>query len=304
MVAQKMDDQFKILLADDGSDHAEAARRLVEGLPLPAGSEITVLRAFTSTQASDLAPLESALNSTCALLREKGLQAKPELRPGSPAEKVVEYAEEQKPDLIVMGAKGLRATFGILLGGVAQQVVEYACCPVLVVRAPYHGLRRILLVTDGSPSSQQAVQYLGSLPLPSEAKVEVMHVLPPAPIQMILENTTFGSMQVATPEQVLEVESALRAKEERDGQALLDATVASLPGGLAASGVLERGDAATEIIDYVKAHEIDMIVTGSRGLGQIQSWLMGSVSRKLVHYSGCSVLVVRSVEKKHDFPKT
>ena len=304
MVAQKMDDQFKILLADDGSDHAEAARRLVEGLPLLAGSEITVLRAFTSTQVSDLAPLESALNSTCALLREKGLQAKPELRLGSPAEKVVEYAEEQKPDLIVMGAKGLRATFGILLGGVAQQVVEYACCPVLVVRAPYHGLRRILLVTDGSPSSQQAVQYLGSLPLPSEAKVEVMHVLPPAPIQMILENTTFGSMQVATPEQVLEVEAVLRAKEERDGQALLDATVASLPGGLAASGVLKRGDAATEIIDYVKAHEIDMIVTGSRGLGQIQSWLMGSVSRKLVHYSGCSVLVVRSVEKKHDSPKT
>ncbi len=299
-MAGKEEGVFKVLLADDGSDHAEAARRLVEDLPLPTGSEITVLRAIASTQASDLAPLESALNSTCALLREKGLQAKPELRLGSPAEKVVEYAEEHKPDLIVIGAKGLRATFGILLGGVAQQVVEYACCPVLVVRAPYHELRHILLVTDGSPSSQQAVQYLGSLPLPVETRVEVMHVLPPAPIPMILENTSFGSLQVTTPEQVLEVEAALRAKEERDGQALLDATVISLPGGLAASSVLKRGDAATEIIDYVKAHEIDLIVTGSRGLGQIQSWLMGSVSRKLVHYSGCSVLVVRSMENKHD----
>jgi len=49
-----------------------------------------------------------------------------------------------------------------------------------------------------------------------------------------------------------------------------------------------------------KDQKIDLIVTGSRGLGQIRSWLMGSVSRKLVHYSGCSVLVVRSQEIKHE----
>jgi nucleotide-binding universal stress UspA family protein len=301
MLARKKEDRFKILLADDGSDHAEAARTAMEELPLPAGSEVTVLRAFASTQAADLAPLEVALNQSCARLREKGLQAKPELLLGSPAEKIVEYAETFKPDLIVVGAKGLRATFGILLGGVAQQVVEYACCPVLVVRAPYHGLHTILLVTDGSPSSQQAMHFLGSFPLPGETKVEVMHVLPPPPINLVLENTSFGTMQVTTPELVMEAETAVREKEERDGQALLDAVVNSLQNlGLAASSVLKRGDAASEIIEYVKEQKIDLIVTGSRGLSQIRSWLMGSVSRKLVHYSGCSVLVVRSQEIKHE----
>ncbi len=296
MLAQKKENCFRILLADDGSEHAEAASRLVGDLPLPAGCEVTVLRAFTSTQAADLLPLEQALNQTCVRLKEKGLQARPELRLGSPAEKLVEYAEEHKPDLIVVGAKGLRATFGILLGGVAQQVVEYAGCPVLVVRAPYQELRRILLVTDGSPSSRQAVQYLGSFPLPGGAKVQVMHVLPPPPIHMVMENTQFGTMQVATPEQVMEMETSLRLKEERQAQALLDDTVHALPPGLAAGSVLKRGDAATEIIDFVKENKIDLIVTGSRGLSQIRSWLMGSVSRKLVHYSGCSVLVVRSRE--------
>jgi|WetSurMetagenome_2_1015567.scaffolds.fasta_scaffold26576_2 nucleotide-binding universal stress UspA family protein len=295
MLAQKKEDRFKILLADDGSEHAEAASRLVGELPLPGGSEVTVLRAFAPSQAADLLPLEQALNQTCIRLREKGLQARPELRLGSPAEKLVEYAEEHKPDLIVVGAKGLRATFGILLGGVAQQVVEYACCPVLVVRAPYQDLHSLLLVTDGSPSSQQAVQYLALFPLPVEAKVYVMHVLPPPPIHMVLENTQFGSMQVATPESVMEMETALRQKEEREGQALLDETINSLPPGLAVGSILKRGDAATEIIDFVKEKKIDLIVTGSRGLGQIRSWLMGSVSRKLVHYSGCSVLVVRNV---------
>jgi nucleotide-binding universal stress UspA family protein len=291
---QNKENRFKVLLGDDSSEHAEAGRRMVGDLPLPVGSEVTVLRAFTSTQAADLALLENALNQSCVWLKEKGLQVKAELLLGSPAEKIVEYAETYRPDLIVVGAKGLRATFGILLGGVAQQVVEYAGCPVLVVRAAYGELRRILLVTDGSPSSQQAMQYLGKLPLPDDVRLEVMHVLPPPPIHMVVENTSFGSMQVTSPDQVMEMESALREKEEREGQEFLDACIDSLKSlGLAATSVLKRGDAATEIIDYVKENKIDLIVSGSRGLSQIRSWLMGSVSRKLVHYSGCSVLVVR-----------
>ena len=89
-----------------------------------------------------------------------------DLQLGSAPEQILAITESRKTDLIVMGAKGLRATIGILLGGVAQQVVEYAHCPVLVVRAPYQGLRRILLVTDGSTHSQRAARYLGQFPLP------------------------------------------------------------------------------------------------------------------------------------------
>lgn len=293
MLTHNKQEAFKILLADDGSEHARAARALVLDLPWPHGSEVTALRAFASTQAADLAPMEDALNQTCVLLYNKGLQAKAELLLGSPSEKVIEYAEETKPDLIVMGAKGLRATFGILLGGVAQQVVEYASCPVLVVRAPYAALRRILLVTDGSPSSVEAAQYLGNLPLPSGALVEVVHVLPPPPLPMMMENTALGLVQVTTPERISEMETALRTKEDADGQAILDKAVQSLQAqGLTATGSLKRGDAATEIIEYVKKEKIDLVVTGSRGLSRIRSWLMGSVSRKLVHYAGCSVLVV------------
>jgi nucleotide-binding universal stress UspA family protein len=294
MLTQNKQEAFKILLADDGSEHARAARALVLDLPWPRGSQVTALRAFASTQAADLAPLEAVLNQTCILMQEKGLQARAELLLGSPAEKVIEHAEEMKPDLIVMGAKGLRATFGILLGGVAQQVVEYASCPVLVVRAPCEALRRILLVTDGSPSSLQALQYLGSLPLPSGARVEVMHVLPPPPIPMIMENTALGPMQMTTPDQISEMETALQAKEEADGQSILENAIQSLQTlGIPADGILKRGDAATEIIACVKEEKIDLVVTGSRGLSRIRSWLMGSVSRKLVHYAGCSVLVVR-----------
>ena len=91
------------------------------------------------------------------------------------------FARVHKPDLLVVGAKGLRATFGILLGGVAQQVVEYANCPVLVVRTPYEKLLRVLLVVDGSSHSQCAVEYLTRFPFPERSDVRVMHVLPNSP---------------------------------------------------------------------------------------------------------------------------
>lgn len=296
-MAPRKKDRFKILLADDGSEHARSAHMLLGDLPFPPGCAITALMAFSPTQASDLSSLEEYLNQTCALLKHKGFVPTSELLLGSPAEKIVEYASEHKPDLIVVGAKGLRATLGILLGGVAQQVVEYACCPVLVVRAPYAGLQRLLLVTDGSLSSQQAVQYLGKLPLPAAAHLQVLNVLPPPPMELIIPDMVSGDFMVTASERASDIDTELQAQQEKDGQALVDATIATLQDhGLAASGILRRGDAATEIIEYVKQEKIDLIVTGSRGLNRIRSWVMGSVSRKLVHYSGCSVLVVRNTQ--------
>ena len=104
-MAKKRKDRFKILLADDGSEHARAARALLGDLPFPTGCSVTALMVFSSTQASDLSSLEEYLGHTCALLKHKGFLATPELLLGSPAEKVIEYAEEHKPDLIVVGAK-------------------------------------------------------------------------------------------------------------------------------------------------------------------------------------------------------
>jgi len=301
MMTNKKVDPLKVLLADDGSEHARAAIELLGDLPLTPKCQITALRVFTPLQAAEHAKLEAALEQTCDLLRNKGLRAAPELLLGYPAEKIVEYADEHHPDLIVLGAKGLRATLGILLGGVAQQVVEYVCCPVLIVRAPYRKLRRILLATDGSPYSQRAVEFLGRFPLPAGADVRVMHVLPPPPFPVIVSEVGYVGPPLVQPLPFLEESIAQRAKEEQEGQAWLKRAVKTLrASGIAAMSVLRRGDAATEIIEYVKEQQVDLIVTGSRGLSRIKAWLLGSVSRKLVHYSGCSVLIVKGPEPSEE----
>ena len=291
--------RMKILLADDGSQHAQAAVELLGELAWPPKSRVTDLRVFTSGQIPGIPDFEHALQKTKERLEQGGIATQTNLVLGEPAAKIIEIAEADQDDLIVLGAKGLRATLGILLGGVAQQVVEYARCPVLVVRAPFQGLRRILIVTDGSPNAGYAVRYLTRFPLPKPAELRVMHVLPPEqhPIMM----TSFGGVwQTAYVEQALFEEStAALEKQKRKGEALLEQTCELFQrNGLEAASVLKRGDAATEIINYVKANQIDLIVAGSRGLSQFKGWWMGSVSRKLIHYSDCSVLIVKAPGKE------
>lgn len=287
---------MNILFADDGSQHSLAAIGLLGDLPLPAESCVTILAVLNPREASNHHVLENALKQTKSRLEEGGISAQTELLLGYPTEVISEYADQNKPDLIILGAKGLRATLGILLGGVAQQVIEYANWPVLVVRAPYPGLKKILFVTDGSENSQEALEYFSNFPTPKGTNISVMHVLPPAPSpELITQTWPLGpEIPYPIPRQLQAETQVWLGEEEEKGKELLRNTLQIIKErGVKANSVLARGDAATEIIEYVKENGIDLIVAGSRGLSRMRSWLLGSVSRKLVHYAGCSVLVVK-----------
>jgi nucleotide-binding universal stress UspA family protein len=294
-----------ILLAFDGSQHAMAAIDLLRDLQLTEQSTVTAVGVLIPRESSNHAVMEAAIEQAELLLRQEGFNVKTEVILGNPAETIMQFAERIHPDLIVAGAKGLRHTLGILLGGVAQQIVEYAEQPVLVVRSPYHGIKRLLLAIDGSPSGQKAIEYLAGagehgqcerFPLPADTEVHVIHVLPPSPSPELIAQSWPIGPDVLPPVPIdREAEAAWLEEEETKGHELLNHTVSFLINcaGIKAIPVLARGDAATEIIQYVKDHEIDVILAGSRGLSEIRSWLLGSVSRKLVHYANCSVLIVK-----------
>jgi len=291
--------RLNILFADDGSQHAQAAVELLKDIPLPQNSRISVIQAFTPGQIELIPEYERSLERTRTQLTSKHFNVETELKLGSAAEMILERAQEKKPDLIVLGAKGLRATVGILLGGVAQQVVEYACCPVIIVRAPYRGFQHILLVTDGSIHSQRAARYLNKFPFPEHLDLRVMHVLPPMKRPVMMEPYYSGWQTVYAQYPSSEEEAAIEEREAKIGKALLKRTSSLLQlHGLNPTSVLTRGDAATEIIDYANMHQLDLIVAGSRGLSEFKGWWMGSVSRKLVHYAKCSVLIVKGPGKE------
>ncbi|RPI33124.1 MAG: universal stress protein, partial [Chloroflexota bacterium] len=264
---------------------------------LAPASAITVLGVLVPRDASGYAALESKLNKTRDALKSDGVSVLVELKTGYPAEAVIECADAHQADLVVLGAKGLRHTLGIFLGGVAQQVVEYSSRPVLVVRAPYRGLRRVMLVTDGSAHSTGMLKFLcGSddrspFPLPAGVEIQLVHVTPPPGLSYSYIPSTYVGPDLVVP---MEEFAARQDLEESQGREILSKAAETLQqAGIEATTVLLNGDAATEIIEYAQENQVDLIIAGSRGLSPARRWLLGSVSRKLVHYAGCSVLVAK-----------
>jgi nucleotide-binding universal stress UspA family protein len=81
------------------------------------------LRVFTPLQAAEYAEVEASIEKTLNDLRSRHLRVHSETVLGYPTEKIIEYAESQLPDLIVMGAKGHD-----LLGGLPGSVVMNVVC--------------------------------------------------------------------------------------------------------------------------------------------------------------------------------
>lgn len=289
MIAPAKHRLHKILLADDGSLNARAAVNFITDLPHDHETVITALRVFTPLEAAEYGEVEESIVHTKNLLKSRHLRTHSEICLGYPTEKIIEYAGEHHPDLIVMGARGTGANLGLMLGSVAMNIVQDGRWPVLVVREPVRGLRKLLLVTDGSPCSQLAVHYLGMFPLPEGIQVEVLHVIPPMQASYMAD--PMGMVMPVISEEQIE---RLAKSQEAAGQTLLKETLGELAAqGVTARGLLVRGDPAESILAYAREHETDLLVCGSRGLGTVTSMFIGSVSRRLAHHAPCSVLLVR-----------
>ncbi len=122
-----------------------------------------------------------------------------------------------------------------------------------------------------------------------------MYVMPPeVPPELATRAWNVGpEVMYPIPARPMDWEK-IEAEEERQGKTILAESKELLQNaGFQVRTVLQRGDAATEIIEYAREYGVDLLICGSRGLNPITSWLLGSVSRKLVHYAGCSVLIVK-----------
>jgi nucleotide-binding universal stress UspA family protein len=145
-----------VVLAVDGSPEAQRAVEWVCALALPRGAEVAVVgiaevvgdfpadsggeREYARD--ADLALIQRALLHTAETqvwaaldrLHISGAQVNPIIRTGQPAAEIVRIAQEQDADLLVIGARGQTRAEPFPLGGVAEKLVRFAPCSVLVAR--------------------------------------------------------------------------------------------------------------------------------------------------------------------------
>ncbi|MEM2002080.1 MAG: universal stress protein [Candidatus Methanomethylicaceae archaeon] len=139
----------KILVPVDGSEYMDRTIRMACMLAKLLGAEVTILHVVAIPQPTGMEALPEAskrleevgnkiLEEAKVMAEDLGISPKMEMdiSVGNPGTRIVKRAEELKADLIVIGAKGRGRLREILMGSVANTVVNNAPCPVLVVRPP------------------------------------------------------------------------------------------------------------------------------------------------------------------------
>jgi nucleotide-binding universal stress UspA family protein len=137
----------KILLATDGSAHAQEALAYAQELAVRDQARVVVVHAFNPVPtylgdqprnrvaARHVSAGEGVASQAAEALRKAGVDVVVEILEGPPAEAILKVAQVRGCDLIVMGTRGLGALTSLLLGSVSHRVLAHANIPVMIVKA-------------------------------------------------------------------------------------------------------------------------------------------------------------------------
>ena len=144
---------------------------------------------------------------------------------------------------------------------------------------PFH---KILVPTDFSPHSQEAIRVAAELSRTFDAPLTVMTVYQPVMVPVVPEGVLFPLP--------LDLEGDVERVKERLHQVELDATQA---GAGEVCSTLRQGAPFDEIIANAREGDFDLIVMGTHGHSGLKHALLGSVAEKVVRKAPCAVLTVR-----------
>ena len=171
--------------------------------------------------------------------------------------------------------------------------------------------KNIAVSIDGSELSSQALAVGADVAKQYGARLTILHaVLDDAPIStltQVAESHGFIDQIIADLDEATSVKriplpitasSLVTVPEdllERIGKLLLErsASKARDLGVETVETALLGEDAAWEVLQFAEANDVDLIVCGTRGLGEIKSFFLGSVSHKLLEEAKCPCLVVK-----------
>lgn len=150
-------------------------------------------------------------------------------------------------------------------------------------------IKKILVALDGSEPSDKALDYALDLAAKYSANLVLLSVVPHVIVPMV-----HPTIEVSTipPVSVITYSEKLKAQHEKVLSEALKKAKKVQP-NLKVSTKLVEGRPADKIVETAKKGNFDIIVMGSRGLGGIKEFLLGSVSDRVADKATCPVLIVK-----------
>jgi nucleotide-binding universal stress UspA family protein len=278
----------------DGSRLAEQilpfARFIATPLNLPVDL-FTVLESVSDHQSSLHARARAYLEGVREKYFSSGVSTNFHVETGEAATVIIERYRNDPYCLIAMATHGMSGLRRWLMGSVTSKVVQHAANPLLIIRPTEKAdpvipasLRTIFVPLDGSALAEKVLPTVIGLAKPLKLEVQLVRAYTPAAETYIIADGVIA-------QSTAQFNQNLKAEVETYLEGKVQALRAEGVENVSAAAVL--GDAASEIIDFARRTENNLVAMSTHGRSGVGRWLLGSVAEKVVQHSQDPVLLIR-----------
>ena len=196
------------------------------------------------------------------------------VKEGREASVIVETAQAEKVDLIVMGKRGLSAVEKFFIGSVTTRVLHCSPAPVLVTKrkSGQPRFKKILVPTDFSEYEEYERDVAWELAKALQADLTFLHVLE-------LHDYEFSPRELESLFDSLMTRLKKRKRRQAEGFKVTE-------------DVYRAVNAAVGIVDYAETHHFDLIVMSTYTQSKLERFFLGSTTEKVISYSSVPVWAI------------
>ena len=279
----------KVLLACDGSSYSEDAARFLARLPHDDRLEIVVVSVLNVPATNRTSISREWIEQCVAQEDERAKQDFEKIRSmfdganaalthvveeGHVGATIVSVAQKEKPELLLLGAKGRSTVSRLLLGSVSDYVATHAPCSVLVVRpskrqSSDHPIRMAIAFED-TETARSGLDEVCGVDWGAEPDIRLISVVP--------ATLPYSDEQLQLDHAALETASKQVAVVARN----------------VTSELIENDHSGDGLVNYSEQHECDLVIVSESDRGSLGRLLLGSVSRFVLRHAPCSVWITRN----------
>ena len=235
------------------------------------------------------AAAEKNLEKLLRRLKPQGVPVESTVRAGDVDLQIQAFVEQRKPDLIVMGTHGRHGLEKWFLGSHTERLLRRANVPMLTighkkVKVASPAIKRVLVTTDFSDGTADALRYAFSVAQEYQAKVTLLHVLDDISADL--------SGKYRDP-LIKSIREKLEDLIPADVRARCDVTTR-----------VETGVPVRRILDVIKKDKVDLVVMNLHGTGILDRALLGSTAERIVRSASAPVLAIPPMGVRKDKRKT
>jgi len=286
---------MKVILATDGSEHAQEAARLLAHLPHSDKLELTVVYASNSygfrgsmggtelnkrLEDADKARAQTVFQSVCSVFEGANASLDLCVLEGKIATSIIHEAEARTSDLIVLGSVG-HSMFERMLGSVSDYVASHAHCSVLVVRPTEMSKKKrpinLCFAHNEPEATTESIQQLAAFGWGAGVNIDIVGVAA----------IPFTYSEIPYEFDLVEIEKAMQPSLDHAADELRELS----PN--VQTHIIDGTHVGDALVEFAKKRGSDIVVLGNEVEDFLSRFLIGSTSRYVLRHAKCSVWIAR-----------